>query len=263
MPYSALKKSVDQCTTIVSYLCGSSIPELNNIDERDVPLLVGPKIFPIQSSWQSIEFRTLSICTYNFAVACNVSLFSGWESEEFTMKILKKRAGQNRHFGVHIGDRRLAGCLPRTIQAELDQQWELLAKFQPALPKLDFAGKMEIVKRSEWFQSESKSRKETLSHSIIACHAEEDALELFLGYAAMCTHLSRSETDKRVSIRCQQLALSILLPLVSQIFNLLFSKNVNFINQFFSIFYFFARNSRSFAWTKPCGILISERHPPP
>ena len=74
---------------------------------------------------------------------------------------------------------------------------------------------MKRVKQSEWFQAESKSREETLHHGPIASYAEEDALELFLSYAAMCAHLSRSETDKRVSNRCQQLALSIILPLVS------------------------------------------------
>jgi len=184
----------------------------------------------------------LSICTYNFSVACNVSLFSGWESEEFTMKVLKKKHGQHRHFGVHIGDRRLAGCLPRTVEDELKRQWELLAKMRPTYPKLDFDGKMKIVKQSEWFQAENKSRKETLSHVPIASYAEEDALELFLGYAAMCTHLSRSEVDKRVSDRSQQLALSVLLPLVS-VFFLIFRKLFCFQNfpLTFEYFYFLFR----------------------
>jgi hypothetical protein len=239
--YSALKNLVDQCTTIVSYLCGNSIPELNNIDESEMTLLDGTTTFPVQSSWQSAELRMLSICAYNFAVACNVSLFSGWESEEFTMKILKKRYGENRHFGVHIGDRRLAGCLPRTVADELSRQWESWAKMQPTFPKLDFAGKMKIVKRSEWFQSETKSREETLRDGIIATHAEEDALELFLGYAAMCTQLSRSETDKRISTRCQQLALSIFLPLVSPIFNFALLKKPNFsVRVLFSHFFSFS-----------------------
>ena len=215
MPYSTLKALVDQCTTIVSYLCGNSIPELNFTDEREMSLLNGTRNFPLLSSWQSTEFRTLSICTYNFAVACNVSLFSGWESEEFTMNILKRRHGHSRHFGVHIGDRRLAGCLPKTVEEELNRQWESWAKIHPSFPKLDFADKMKIVKRSEWFQAEIKSRAETLRRGPIAHYAEEDALELFLGYAAMCIQLSSSETVRRVSTRCRQLALSIMLPLVS------------------------------------------------
>lgn len=215
MPFSTLKFLVEQCTTIVSYLCGNAIPELSKGDGKETIFLNGTKTFPILSSWQSTEFRMLSICAYNFAVACNVSLFSGWESEEFAMKTLKKRPGHNRHFGVHIGDRRLAGCLPRTVEDELKRQWELWAEAQPEFPKLDFSGKMETVKRSEWFQAENKSREETLRDGPIAYHAEEEALELFLGYAAMCIRLSRSETDKRVSARCHQLALSIMLPLVS------------------------------------------------
>ena len=217
LPYSVLKNLVGQCTTIVSYLCGNSIPELNDIEKRDMTILEESKTFPVKSSWQPAEFRMLSICTYNFSVACNVSLFSGWESEEFTMKVLKRRCGQHRHFGVHIGHKRLAGCLSRTVEDELKRQWELLAKMRPTFPKLDFTEKLKIIKQSEWFQAESKSRKETLSHAPIASFAEEDALELFLGYAAMCIHLSRSETDERVSTRSQQLALSVLLPLVSEV----------------------------------------------
>ena len=79
IPYSTLKTLVNQCTTIVSYLCGNSIPEQNDIDEREKVFLTETKNFPFQSSWQSTEFRMLSICTYNFAVSCNVSLYTSSE----------------------------------------------------------------------------------------------------------------------------------------------------------------------------------------
>ena len=213
--YSKLKTAVDQCRRIISYLCGNSIPELKGHDEKGTEYLSGTKGFPVVSSWQSTEFRTLSICTYNFAVACNVSLFSGWESEEFSMKVLKRKHNESRHFGVHIGDRRLAGCLPRNLENELESQWESMAEAQPSFPKLDFGGKMKAVKQSEWFQAEAKSREQTLRKGLIATYAEEHALDLFLGFAAMCIDLSRSETDRKVGTKCQQLALSIMLPLVS------------------------------------------------
>ena len=132
------------------------------------------------------------------------------------MKILKRRYdSQDRYFGVHIGDRRLAGCLPETVHNELNRQWEFLSKIEPTYPKLNFTGKMKIAQQAEWFQVANKSRDEFLRHSKIAIYAEENALELFLAYAALCTHLSQSETEKRVSTRSRQLALSILLPLVS------------------------------------------------
>lgn len=218
LPYSTLNHLVDQCTVILSYLCGHSIPQLNDINKQGTPFLEGAECYPVQSSWQSAELRMLSICTYNFAVACNVSLFSGWEKEEFTMKVLKKRCGQNRHVGVHIRDRRLAGFLPKTVEQYLNQQWESYTEMQPAFPKLDFAGKLETVKQSEWFQTEKKNREESTHRRLIAVYAEEEALELFLGYSSLCTRLSRSETDKNLSTACQQLAMSILLPLVSRNF---------------------------------------------
>ena len=215
LPYSVLKNLVHQCTIVVSYLCGNSISELNDTEARGMAILEESETFPVKSSWQPTEFRMLSICTYNFAVACNVSLFSGWEKEEFTMKVLRKRQGQLRHFGVHIGDRRLSGCLPNAVEDELTRQWNLLAKIQPTYPKLDFAENMKVVKQSEWFQAEAKTREETLRHAPITSYAEDDALHVFLSYAAFCTHLSQSEKDERLSTRCQQLALSVLLPIVS------------------------------------------------
>ena len=217
IPYSVLQIFVDQGRTIVSYLCGNSIPKLNTTEGTDLGMLPQTKTFPVTSSWQSTECRMLSTCTYNFAVACNVSLFSGWENDEFTMKVLKKRHGQNRHFGVHIRDKRLTGHLPTTVEDELNRQWEAWAKIQPTFPRLDFSAKMKAVKRSEWFQSESRSRERFLRNGSIACYAEEEALELFLCFAALCSNLSRTETDTRISTRYQQFALSILLPLVSAI----------------------------------------------
>ncbi len=214
----------------------------------------GTKQFPVLSSWQSTEHRMISIRVYNFAVACNISLFSGWESEEFAMKTLKKRHGYNRHFGVHIGDRRLAGCLPPSIEDELNRQWKLWAETQPVFPTLDFETKMEAVKRSEWFQAEIKTREETLRHGQIACHAEGEALELFLGYAAMCLQLSRTETDKKVSTRCQELALSVILPLVS--LNLFLCLRMPAFDEHILIRFLLSRHSRNFAWIKLYGTQI-------
>jgi hypothetical protein len=109
------------------------------------------------------------------------------------------------------------------VEDELKRQWELVAEMQHPIPKLDFSGKLSLVQQSEWFKTEIKSREDASSQSPIARYAEEDALDLFLGYAALCMHLSRSEADKRVSNTSQQLALSVLLPLVSNLPQFFFS----------------------------------------
>lgn len=210
LPYSVLKNLIGQCTTIISFFCGNSIPELFDIDETSITSLPQSESFPLSSSWQPTEFRVLSICAYNFAIACNVSLFSGWESEEFTLKLLNRKYGRDKHFGVHIRGKRLVGSLPRKILSELKRQWDLVATALPNLPKLDFSEKLRIIQDSEWSQ-ENISRK----HGEVAFtkYAEEEALQLFLGFSAICFQLSMSETNKKVSNMSQQLALSILLPL--------------------------------------------------
>lgn len=212
--YSMLKSILEQITILVSFICGESIPFLGGAPDESMRCLMESPKFPVNASWQPREYRTLSIRSYNLSVGCNITLFSGWENEEFTLKLLKRRYG-NRHFGVHIRDRRIAGCLPSAIEEELMRQWSRLAELEPAFPVLNIGEKFFHVKRSDWYIKETKARDEAGTRVPIANYGENEALEILLGFSALCLHQAASETDKTISNQCHQLALSVLLPTVS------------------------------------------------
>jgi hypothetical protein len=212
--YSVLKSILEQTTILVSFICGASIPFLGGAPNESMRCLTESQSFPINASWQPQEYRPLSIRSYNLSVGCNITLFSGWENEEFTLKLLRRRYG-HRHFGVHIRDRRIAGCLPCSIEQELMRQWSRLAELEPAYPVLNVAEKLFHVKQSDWYKKEITTRDETGSCVPIASYGEDEALDILLGFSALCLHQAASETDRTMSNRSQQLALSVLLPTVS------------------------------------------------
>jgi hypothetical protein len=212
--YSLLKNILEQTTILVSFVCGESIPFLGGASDESMRCLTESQSFPISSSWQPREYRALSIRSYNLSVGCNITLFSGWENEEFTLKLLRRRYG-HRHFGVHIRDRRIAGCLPSAIEEDLIRQWSSLAELEPVFPVLNITEKLLHVKQTDWYTQEISIRDEADSCEPIASNGEDEALDILLGFSALCLHQAASETDKTISNRCRQLALSVLLPTVS------------------------------------------------
>lgn len=209
-----LKSILEQATILVSFLCGDSIPFLGGASDESMKCLMSSLSFPIDASWQPNEYRTLSIRAYNLSVGCNVSLFSGWENEEFTLKLLRRRYG-HRHFGVHIRERRIAGCLPSVVEEELVQQWNKLGELEPAFPVLNVAEKLSHVKQLEWYRKEIEIREESGDGVAMASFGEDDALEILLRFSALCLHQAASEKDRTISNRSCQLALSVLIPVVS------------------------------------------------
>lgn len=152
--------------------------------------------------------------TYNLTVACNVSLFSGWESDEFTFRLLRRRHG-HKHFGVHMRERRVTGYLNSTIEDEIGRQWGEVIKLLPSFPDIKFNERVQAVKESEWYKTEVEDRKKSLEGTDIARYGEESAEELYLAFSALCLHLASSEKNTKVINRLLHASLSILLP-VSQ-----------------------------------------------
>ena len=171
--------------------------------------------FPLDSSWQPNEYRPLSIKAYNLAIACNVSLFSGWETEEYNQKDLKRKYG-DKHFGVHLRGRRLTGCLPEHEEV-ISRLWKKFEQLEPKAPKLSFDEKVKEVKDAEWFQKANDNDDSPPGDGTVVSYAEKDALQLFLAYTALCFHMAEAENDKKLANRYQQLALSVLIPVVSRL----------------------------------------------
>jgi hypothetical protein len=147
-------------------------------------------------------------------VACNVSLFSGWEPEEFTLHLLRRRHG-NKHFGVHIEEGRIAGYLSPEFEAEVAGQWNEIAKLLPKFPFIGFSERLAKVKGKEWFKAEVEDRKEKTRGAPIARYGEEDGMHICLGFSAMCLRLAGTCFDESIWNQLVQASLSVLLPVVS------------------------------------------------
>ena len=170
--------------------------------------------FPIEARWQRGIHRPLSISAYNLSVACNVSLFSGWEADEFTLKLLRRRHG-DRHFGVHIDDKTVTGFLPARLEEEISRQWTRIPILMPSFPYLNFSERVAAGKEEEWSIKELKDRDRANLSSPIAAHAEDDGLGLYLAFSSLSLRLAESETNEEIKDQLLQIALSIILPVVS------------------------------------------------
>ena len=68
---------------------------------------------------------------YNLVIGCNVALFSGWETAEFSLDLMKQneKASNSRHFGVDIRGNRVTGYVSPETETELADQWRKLERF--------------------------------------------------------------------------------------------------------------------------------------
>lgn len=220
LPYSKIHDVLEHATSILSQFCTEPIAEVkkpespnDNHSEFDVQTHQWGD-FPVKSSWQSSDCRAISLATYNLSVACNVSLFSGWELEEFNLKLLRRRHG-NRHFGVHIHDKRITGYLSKETEYEILSQWKRLHDVFPSFPVLNFEERMAEVKTREWYRDEVKDRSETARNNPIARYGEDHGVDMFLAFSSLCLHLVKLETNLSVRNRLLKKVLSVLLPVVS------------------------------------------------
>jgi hypothetical protein len=215
---SLVESTLQNAQVIVSYFVGGSpIPDLEGLEESDaIKSFVEAARFPLSRTWQPSEFRPLSDRIYNIAASCNVPPFSGWENEKFTSRLLRGRC-RNNDYWLHVVGKRITGCLSMEIESEMKRQFELFEELEPKVPKSQFVTKLKLVKESNWYKAKLRKAGGYPNLSEIACYGEEDMLELFLAFSGICLQVSQHEKDRKIARRREQLALSVLLPLVSGI----------------------------------------------
>jgi hypothetical protein len=200
--------------TVISFLGGKPVPDFKAGAKIEDLKTTEWSQYPIKSSWQPDEYRAITLRVYNLCVACNVSLFSGWESEEFTLRLLRRRHG-NKHFGVHIEDGRIAGYLSPEFETEVARQWNVIAKLLPSFPCISFSERLASVREKEWFKAEAEDRKEKTRGAPIARYGEEDGVHVYLGFSALCLLLAGTCSDENIWNQLVQASLSVLMPIVS------------------------------------------------
>jgi hypothetical protein len=213
-PESTIHRYWKKTKDFVSYFVGSNIPELDGINNSEGLKSIREAVkFPLSQTWQPDEYRPLSSRTYNTAAACNVPPFSGWENENFSTKLLKRRYGDN-HYCLRVQGRKITGILSESVEGELKRQWECFENMEPEIPTFDFSKKLKLVKESEW-HIELVNQNDLPNIPTVAKHGEDDALMLLLAFSNLCILVAGLETGKEKARRYEQLALSVLLPIVS------------------------------------------------
>ena len=219
LAYSELIDIMSSVTRVVSFLGGREVSELQSGEpiKEDMKVRAWGESFPVESAWQPEGFKPLSLRAYNLCVGCNVSVFSGWEKEEFTFRLLKRRFG-DRFFGVHIHDGMVSGCLRPSHEKEIGAQWQDLKGLLPGLPPLEIESQLSKVQQFEWYKAGQKHFDQVeASASEFEQLGEDDGIQIFLAYSRLCLNVAKCCDNDRSSILHQaiQASLSILLPVVS------------------------------------------------
>jgi hypothetical protein len=168
--------------------------------------------FPIQSDWQNEAQQNLSRRAFNLVIACSAPNFSGWETDEFKLDLMK-RGSNNRPVCVDIHGERVTGCLSPTVEVELADQWTKLGTLLPELPNFDFDANLVTAKSSSWYTKVMKHVEE--NNDAASVYGEKDGFSLVLHLSRLCLDAASSAASDAVKDALIQLAVSVMLPAVS------------------------------------------------
>lgn len=211
--------SLDDCLDLtktlakpIGLLCGVLDFRLNEqvaTDNADC------KNFPIRGQWISQDLWPVALRSFNLCVATNVSQFSGWEQEEFSLRLLRKNRNPS-FFGITMEAGHVAGFLNESIQSQLVHLWQTVEE-KVVGADFDFKGKLEVMRESDWYKKVRERQFAAEAKNPIVHEAEDRALSSFLRFSRMCLKVfdpSSSETEKFLHV-----AMSIILPISQFVLN--------------------------------------------
>lgn len=167
--------------------------------------------YPLPSLWQSPDFVRLSRIVRNLCIGSNVMAFSGWEKEDFSMRLLKRRDSRS-YFGVRVKGSHVAGWLTADQEVALEKQWALARSFLPNFRAEDFSCSLSFSKQSDWFKN-SIAMKNEFDCDVISNLGEHYAIQILLAYSDCCLRCAAQERDKDKIDNMLQCSYSIILPM--------------------------------------------------
>lgn len=242
-----LKDGTVLCSRIVSLFCGCSVMESSNegaVSAKESPMQEWQSV-PIPSTWQSDTHKAITLRVYNLCVSCNVSIFSGWEKEEFNLRLLRPWRGSSNFFGVNVDNGSVSGYLLPSQEVDIAQQLEMLSQMLPWVASIDYKTQLTAVHESDWYKSiKEEITTKSQVHSV-ARHGEGAAINIMLCFSKACL-ISASNSDGAARESLIQKSLSVILPMVR-----LFG-NGNLPSRIPSHRRRTCTCSASFAWTRSC-----------
>jgi hypothetical protein len=215
-----LKDEAELCNRVVSLFCGCSIAksstEANGSDRED--FTNEWQTLPVPLTWQSDAHKAISLRAYNLCVACNVSIFSGWEKEEFSLRLLRPWRGASNFFGINVDNGRVSGFLSLSQEADIAEQLDMMNEMLPWVKSINYQTQLVVVKESNWYKSTTEESVSKNQICLVARHGEEAAVNILLCFSKACLMLASLSEGAAKEVLMQN-ALSVILPMVSVIDN--------------------------------------------
>ena len=194
----------------ISLIC--NIPSLAQDTVTNLEVLDLGDSFPIPHQWQTNAQKLISLRVYNLCVSCNVSAFSGWESEEFSLNHLQK-GNEPSFFGIKVGGEHVAGFVDQQFEDDLSSQWKLVDSLLFNAPLLDFDSSLFMAKKATWYTAQ-KTKLDEFKDKSISTNGESYCIFLLLLYSRICLLVASSDENRRGDELLKE-PLSIILPMVS------------------------------------------------
>jgi hypothetical protein len=189
---------------IVSVLCGNANLTITDTIVRLVPDLL---VLPVHSTWLSPDLEALANMAINLCIGINVSYFSGWALESFSMRLMSGSGARN-FFGITTDEGPIFGYLAEFVEEELAEQWELITTRYSSKVALNFTEKLERLKNTDLYKENRQKYKAAAQNHQISVYGEDCGLAALLFFSRLCLSIEEPENDKLLVV-----ALSILLPI--------------------------------------------------
>jgi hypothetical protein len=199
-----LDGSLSRVLQVVAVISGESYISFTEKADATSPDLSS---FPLTSTWLSSDLEALAKRAFNLCVGLNVTHFSGWEMDSFSLRLLSGKSIRD-FLGITFNDGPIAGFLLPTVEEELVAQWEFVRKRYAKPVSFSFHDKLLHLRESKWYaETRGKYIAERENLSVIKLSARH-GLSALLGVSRLCLLL-----DHKTNVKSFLVALSILLPI--------------------------------------------------
>lgn len=182
------------------------------VDGSPIDALPDVGILPISSAWLSGKRRALALSAYNLGVSLNVARFSGWERQEFSTALIRRRSHCSSHFGVTSSDGIVSGLLI-PFEDEIIDQWEALQELLASRPTYSIRSMIALRRSSPWYQEAQTMHCAASQQNRLFGYGEESGLSLLLAFSRASIKSAESG-DQATRSGSLANSLSVLAPLL-------------------------------------------------
>ena len=171
--------------------------------------------FPVSDRWQSDDQHKVSLLVFNLCVSCNVTRFTGWKADAFTLSRLSRISGNfDSYIGVNSEGNHIIGNLYGNAVGAISSGWVAIKDLIPSLPEVSFEKISTELRDSDWIKEKDVEYKTKYQNEFIASAGEIQALDCLAMFSRLCLVVARniSSLESKYSLLLD--AFSIIFPMV-------------------------------------------------